>query len=211
MWGRSSERSPEAWLGTWNPGFWEGQDCAGAPRAWLGAWNPGLREGQDGAAATVELPCRSLPDSCSPACLHWAAHLSYTVCRLFLRFCIGSPTGLVLSPRGQGSQWTEERQCSGGALLLWGTPSLTLSIRSPGGCPPPRPQRPRSIPCPSWASHNNIISPWMPSPSQVYMWSRGRELKGEQLGSWWPTCLLGEKAAHGMRLNSNERSPGHRD
>ena len=95
--------APRAWPGAWNPGLREGQDCAGALRAWLGAWNPGFREGQDGAAATVELPCGSLPDSCSPACLHWAAHLSYTVCRLFLRFCISSPTGLVLSPRGQGS------------------------------------------------------------------------------------------------------------
>ena len=51
----------------------------GALRAWLGAWNPGLREGQDCAAAPVELPCASLPDSCSPACLPWAAYLSYTL------------------------------------------------------------------------------------------------------------------------------------
>lgn len=56
----------------------------GALRAWLGAGSPGFREGQDCAAATAELPCASLPDSCSPACLHWATHLSYTVCRLFL-------------------------------------------------------------------------------------------------------------------------------
>ena len=101
--GQDCAGAPRAWPGAWNPGLREGQDCAGALRAWLGAWNPGFREGQDGAAATVELPCGSLPDSCSPACLHWAAHLSYTVCRLFLRFCISSPTGLVLSPRGQGS------------------------------------------------------------------------------------------------------------
>ena len=89
--GQDCAGAPRAWPGAWNPGLREGQDCAGALRAWLGAWNPGLREGQDGAAATVELPCGSLPDSCSPACLHWAAHLSYTVCRLFLRFSSALP------------------------------------------------------------------------------------------------------------------------